>query len=129
MPDLPAGTVTFLFTDIEGSTKRWERNAEAMWAVIDRHFTLLRAAIESQNGVVFKIIGDAVQAAFPSAPAAVAAAVDRGHRQRLGPGRPGVGQRLGEPGGVRLQRQAAPGGEVVLAPLTATAAHRATSTR
>src|SRR5688572_5015322 len=75
MPEYPSGTVAFLFTDIEGSTRRWERDAEAMWAVVERHFTLLGEAIAAQNGVLFKTIGDAVQAAFPTAPAAVAAAV------------------------------------------------------
>ncbi len=75
MPEYPSGTVAFLFTDIEGSTKRWERDSTAMWAVVERHFTVLANAITAQNGVLFKTIGDAVQAAFPSVPAAVAASV------------------------------------------------------
>ena len=74
MPEYPSGTVSFLFTDIEGTTKRWERDSTAMWAV-KRHFTVLANAITSQNGVLFRTIGDAVQAAFPSVAAAVAAAV------------------------------------------------------
>jgi predicted ATPase/class 3 adenylate cyclase len=73
--EYPSGTVAFLFTDIEGSTKRWERDAAAMWAAVERHFTLLAEAIAAHYGVRFKTIGDAVQAAFPTAPAAVAAAV------------------------------------------------------
>src|SRR5215217_5394242 len=75
MPDLPSGTVTFLFTDIEGSTALWERDRVAMATVVERHLQLLRAAIEAHGGLLFKIVGDAVQAAFPTAPAAVAAAV------------------------------------------------------
>jgi len=75
MPEFPSGTVAFLFTDIEGSTKRWERDSAAMWAAVERHFTLLDDAITTQNGILFKTIGDAVQAAFPTVPAAVAAVV------------------------------------------------------
>ena len=74
MPDLPSGIVSFLFTDIEGSTKRWETQQQAMWAAVERHFALLDAAISAQGGVLFKTVGDAVQAAFPSVPAAVTAA-------------------------------------------------------
>jgi predicted ATPase/class 3 adenylate cyclase len=74
--DLPSGTVTFLFTDIEGSTALWERERQAMAAAVDRHIALLDAAIQAHGGVHFKTVGDAVQAAFPTAPAAVAAALD-----------------------------------------------------
>src|SRR5690242_5134140 len=76
MADLPRGTVTFLFTDIEGSTALWERDRQAMGRAVERHFHLVRAAIEVHGGVPFKTIGDAVQAAFPTAPDAVAAALD-----------------------------------------------------
>src|SRR5215207_7988504 len=76
MPDLPSGTVTFLFTDIEGSTALWERDQVAMTAAVARHLTLLRAATEAHDGVLFKVVGDAVQAGFPTAPDAVAAALD-----------------------------------------------------
>jgi predicted ATPase/class 3 adenylate cyclase/Tfp pilus assembly protein PilF len=75
MPDLPSGTVTFLFTDVEGSTRRWEEDSPAMRAAIERHFALLETAIGAHHGVRFKTIGDAVQAAFPTAPDAVRAAV------------------------------------------------------
>src|SRR5689334_3674896 len=74
MPEFPSGTVAFLFTDIEGSTRRWETHQAAMWTAVERHFTLLAEAITAQNGVHYKTIGDAVQAAFPSIPAAIAAA-------------------------------------------------------
>src|SRR5215207_9501916 len=76
MANLPSGTVTFLFTDIEGSTALWERDRAAMETAVERHLTLLDAAIASHTGVVFKVVGDAVQAAFPTAPDAVAAALD-----------------------------------------------------
>jgi class 3 adenylate cyclase len=76
MPDLPSGTVTFLFTDIEGSTALWERDRQAMAAAVERHLALLDAAIESHGGVHYKTVGDAVQAAFSTAPQAVAAALD-----------------------------------------------------
>jgi predicted ATPase/class 3 adenylate cyclase len=76
MADLPSGTVTFLFTDIEGSTALWERDRAAMAKVVARHLTLLDAAIEAHGGVHFKTVGDAVQSAFETAPQAVSAAVD-----------------------------------------------------
>lgn len=75
MADLPSGTVTFLFTDIEGSTERWQLDAAAMAAAVDRHLSLLRDAIQRSGGVPFKTVGDAIQAAFPTAPQAVQAAV------------------------------------------------------
>jgi class 3 adenylate cyclase len=75
MADLPGGTVTFLFTDIEGSTALWERDRQAMASVVARHLALLDVAISAQGGVHFKTVGDAVQAVFPTAPAAVAAAL------------------------------------------------------
>lgn len=76
MRDLPSGTVTFLFTDIEGSTRRWEADSRAMLAAVERHFALLDAAIRARNGVLFKTIGDAVQAAFPTALDGLLAAID-----------------------------------------------------
>src|SRR5918994_1848127 len=75
MTGLPSGTVTFLFTDIEGSTARWERDPVAMRHAVDRHFALLQDAITAHGGVLFKTVGDAVHAAFASAAGAVAAAV------------------------------------------------------
>jgi predicted ATPase/class 3 adenylate cyclase len=76
MTDLPSGTVTFLFTDIEGSTALWEQDQVAMATAVARHLTLLRGATEAHNGVLFKVVGDAVQAVFPTAPDAIAAALD-----------------------------------------------------
>jgi predicted ATPase/class 3 adenylate cyclase len=76
MPDLPRGTVTFLFTDIEGSTVLWERDRKAMAAAVERHLAILRSAVSQQQGTVFKVVGDAVQTAFASALAAVGAGLD-----------------------------------------------------
>ena len=61
---LPSGTVTFAFTDIEGSTQRWERDGAAMQGAVRRHDELVRAAIAEYGGHVFKTIGDAYCAAF-----------------------------------------------------------------
>src|SRR5438552_14044607 len=72
---MPEGTITFLFTDIEGSTRLWEKYPRAMQAAIARHDTLLREAIEHNDGYVFKTVGDAFCAAFPTAPQALDAAL------------------------------------------------------
>ena len=71
----PSGIVTFLFTDIEGSTRRWEADPEVMWAALADHDDVLRAAIEAHRGSVFKHTGDGVCAVFTSPRAAVEAAV------------------------------------------------------
>ena len=73
--DLPNGTVTFLFTDIESSTQHWERQPEAMALVLAHHDALLRTAIETHGGTVFKTGGDAFCSAFRTAPQALEAAV------------------------------------------------------
>ena len=75
MASPPTGTVTFLFTDIEGSTKLWEHNPQAMQTALARHDELLRLAIEERGGYVFKTVGDAFCAAFPTAPDALEAAL------------------------------------------------------
>src|SRR5262244_179773 len=74
--NLPAGTVTFLLTDIEGSTRLWESVPEAMEVALERHNRLVTDAIESHGGVVVtsRGEGDSFFAAFPSAVAAVEAA-------------------------------------------------------
>ncbi len=74
MPDLPSGTVSFLFTDIERSTRLWENHAEAMPAAYARHDAIIREACASYGGTVYKTVGDALQVAFSTAPAAVSAA-------------------------------------------------------
>jgi predicted ATPase/class 3 adenylate cyclase len=73
--DLPSGTVTFLFTDIEGSTRLWERDRTAMAGAVEQHLAILRETIAAHDGVLFKVVGDAVQAAFHTAADALAAAV------------------------------------------------------
>ena len=72
---LPSGTVTFLFTDIEGSTERWQRDEALMSEDLAQHDKAIRAAVEAQQGVVFKHTGDGLCAVFTSAPAAVEASV------------------------------------------------------
>jgi predicted ATPase len=72
----PSGIVTFLFTDIEGSTRRWEADADTMRAELAAHDEVLRAAIESRGGWLFKHTGDGVCAAFSSPRSAIDAAVD-----------------------------------------------------
>jgi predicted ATPase/class 3 adenylate cyclase len=71
----PSGVVTFLFTDIEGSTRRWEANADAMRVALAAHDEVLRTAIEGHGGSLFKHTGDGVCAAFASPRSAVDAAV------------------------------------------------------
>lgn len=70
-----SGTVTFLFTDIEGSTKLWETHRAVMQSALARHDALMRQAIESNRGYVFKTVGDAFCTAFPTAPDAACAAL------------------------------------------------------
>ena len=106
---LPTGTVTFLFTDIQGSTTLWERQPEQMAAALQIHNAALRQAFEANGGVIFKIVGDAFQAAFGTAPQALKAAIE-GQRalqsarwNELGPLRVRMGLHTGEaeldPGG------------------------------
>jgi class 3 adenylate cyclase len=73
---LPSGTVTFLFTDLEGSTRLWEEHPDAMRSALERHDRILRDAVEKRDGYVVKTTGDGLHAAFSVAPDAVAAAVD-----------------------------------------------------
>lgn len=72
---LPTGTVTFLFTDIEGSTRLWQQYPEPMKGALIRHHGLLQQAIELAGGYVFQIVGDAFCVAFHTAPEGVAAAL------------------------------------------------------
>ncbi|NJC99004.1 MAG: hypothetical protein C3F07_04270 [Anaerolineales bacterium] len=74
MENLPTGTVTFLFTDIEGSTKLAQQHPDKWESLRARHHTILNSAIESNNGYVFQIIGDAFCASFHTAGDAVRAA-------------------------------------------------------
>lgn len=75
-PARPSGTVTFLFSDIEGSTAHWERNSEEMGLALARHDALMRTALEARGAYIFKTIGDEFCAAFSTAIEAIAAALD-----------------------------------------------------
>ena len=78
----PTGTVTFLFTDIEGSTRLWEDHREAMRSALERHDALLRDTIATHGGYVFTTAGDAFSAAFSDPVSALGAAVAA--QQRIG---------------------------------------------
>ncbi len=72
---LPSGTVTFLLTDLEGSTRMWEQDPEAMKPAMVRHDELLEKTIAANRGFVFARMGDGMAAAFATAGDAVAAAL------------------------------------------------------
>ena len=72
---IPSGTVTFLFTDVEGSTQLWDGDPDRMGTALETHDLVLREAIESQGGYVFTTAGDSFAAAFSVASSAVEAAV------------------------------------------------------
>ena len=79
---VPRGTVTFLFTDVEGSTRLWEEDGEAMRSALAAHDRILRSVIEAHDGYVFSTAGDAFCAAFSTPGQAVGAAVEA--QRRLG---------------------------------------------
>ena len=124
----PSGVVTFLFTDVEGSTRRWEADADAMRAALAAHDQVLRRVIEAHGGWLFKHTGDGVCATFASPRSAVDAAVAAQRELEL-PVRMGVatGQaelRDGDYFGVVLNRAArvmaaGHGGQILLADSTA----------
>ena len=72
----PTGTVTFLFTDIEGSTQRWDEFPNATRAALERHDVLMREVVADEGGYVFKTVGDAYCAAFATAGAGLTAAIE-----------------------------------------------------
>lgn len=76
---LPTGTVTLLMSDIEGSTRLWEKHPEEMATALRRHDELLRRAIKRNRGYVVKTMGDAFHAAFRTAGEAAAAAIEIQH--------------------------------------------------
>ncbi len=126
--DRPSGTVTFLFTDIGGSTRRWESDPDAMRSALAVHDGVLRSAVEGAGGWLFKHSGDGVCAVFGSARAAVDAAV--GAQRGLGlPVRMGVAtgeaqERDGDYFGPVLNRAArvmgaGHGGQILVAASTA----------
>ncbi len=75
MGELPSGVVTFLFTDIVGSTRLWSEHPAAMDSDLASHDRLLRSAIDAEDGYVFSTAGDGFAAAFSTAEQAVAAAI------------------------------------------------------
>jgi len=76
---LPSGTVTFLFTDIEDSTKLWEQYPEAMKSALAKHDSILKETIESNHGHIIKTTGDGVHAVFTTAIDSVNAALEAQH--------------------------------------------------
>src|ERR1700756_2442946 len=127
-PAAPSGVVTFLFTDVEGSTRRWEADADAMRVALAAHDDVLRAAIEAHGGWLFKHTGDGVCAAFSSPKSAVDAALAAQQKLEL-PVRMGLATgeaelRDGDYFGVVLNRAArvmaaGHGGQILLADSTA----------
>ena len=67
MDHRPSGTITFLFSDIEASTDRWEKKAEQMVVAFPRQEAIIRASMREHGGYVYKMIGDAFQVAFDTA--------------------------------------------------------------
>jgi predicted ATPase/class 3 adenylate cyclase len=136
MADLPSGTVTFLFTDLEGSTRLWEEHPTAMQAALAHHDKLVREAIESHNGHVVKFTGDGFHAAFATAHDALGAALAaqqalvRAEWTETGPLRARMGVHTGEAQhrdgdyhGTALNRAArltgvAHGGQIVVSAVT-----------
>ena len=94
-PQAPSGTLTFLFTDLESSTRLWERFPRAMRDCLERHDAILAAAVDAAGGHVVKGTGDGMMAVFPSADDAVAAAL-RAQRAL-------AGERWGETGPLRVR--------------------------
>ena len=96
--DLPSGTVTFVFTDVEGSTKLLhELGAEAYAEALAGHRRVLRAAFAAHGGVEVDTQGDAFFVAFPTAPGALAAAAEAQGGLAAGPLRVRVGLHTGTP--------------------------------
>ena len=143
LSDLPTGTVTFLFTDIEGSTRLVQDLGDAYPPLLEQHHDIVRSAVEANDGLVVSTEGDSFFAVFPAAPAALRAAVeaqlalerhpwpdDARIRVRMGlhtcEGRIGAGSYVG----VEVHRgarigAAGHGGQVLLSASTAQLAERA----
>src|SRR3990170_3326755 len=96
-PDLPTGTVTFLFTDVEGSTRLLKEHGPGYAALLDDHRHALREAFTRHDGVEVDTQGDAFFVAFPRAADAVAAAAEARHALAGGPILVRMGIHTGEP--------------------------------
>ena len=94
---LPDGAVTFLFTDIEGSTQHWERTPEAMRTALAMHNQIVGDALADHGGVVFKTVGDSYYAAFGDPVSALEAAIEAqsGLNKATWPTDPGLRVRVG----------------------------------
>src|SRR5436309_3402611 len=97
MPELPAGTVTFLFTDVEGSTKLLNELGDAYADVLEDHRTKVREAFTRHGGVEVDTQGDAFFVAFPRAKDALSAAAAARDALVVGPVRVRMGLHTGEP--------------------------------
>lgn len=84
MSHRPTGTITFLFSDIEGSSRKWEQQPEAMRVALATHDKLLREIFEGHGGYVFKTVGDAFCVAFDTAQEALGAALQSQRALRNG---------------------------------------------
>jgi predicted ATPase/class 3 adenylate cyclase len=98
--------VTFLFTDIEGSTRLWEQQPEAMRTALARHDALVRAAVDAHGGTIVKTTGDGAHAAFAAAADGVRAAIDaqRALRAESWPAEATIVARMGVHTGVAEER-------------------------
>ena len=67
MPGAPTGTVTLLFTDVEGRTARWESSAEAVEVAMARYEEILKGILKAHRGYLFKTVGKAFCCAFAAA--------------------------------------------------------------
>src|SRR5688500_4913005 len=94
MPELLTGTVTFFFSDIEGPTRLLRAQGDAWAGLLDRHRSVLRAAFAAHGGQEMGTEGDSFFAAFPTAPAAVAASVDAQRALAAEPWPPGAEVRI-----------------------------------
>jgi class 3 adenylate cyclase len=94
MTRLPTGTVTFLFTDVEGSTRLLEQLGEQYHQVQDRHASILRTAVTEGGGSVVSTEGDSFFAVFPDAQLAVSAAVQAERQLAAAPWPAGVRLRV-----------------------------------
>ena len=120
-PERPSGTVTFLFTDVEGSTRLLdELGAEAYSAALAEHHRLIREAFAVEAGVEIDTQGDAFFFAFPTAPGALAAAEAFTDALASGPIQVRVGLHTGTP---LLTGEGYIGGDVHRAARIAAAGH------